>query len=237
MKQLTLDIGLDTEPDFARFLPGANGMALTALQQLQLPSAPVYLFGPKGSGKSHLLSALAAQVRQQGGRCGWFSADTPVPWDFDEGWSLVVIEDCERLDALQQHAAFKLFIEAASFGAQMACSGALPPAQLPLREDLRSRLAWGPAYALSPLPDDAARQALHEAAQRRGLHFSDEVLAYVMTHLARDLGSQMALLDRLDRFSLAHQRQVTVPLLKRMLAEEQGAATAGPSPSLVSELE
>ena len=34
----------------------------------------------------------------------------------------------------------------------------------------------------------------------------------------------MGLLDRLDGFALAQQRSVTVPLLKKMLAEEGSAA-------------
>ena len=89
MKQIPLAIGLDTEPDFEHFVAGGNRAALHALSQLKLPSPPVYLHGPPGSGKTHLLSALASQVRSQGGRCGWFNAEDPLPWTFDEGWQLV----------------------------------------------------------------------------------------------------------------------------------------------------
>ncbi|WP_409035157.1 HdaA/DnaA family protein, partial [Methylibium sp.] len=45
---------------------------------------------------------------------------------------------------------------------------------------------------------------------------------YLLTRFARDLGSLMALLDALDDFSLSHQRAVTVPLLKQMLAQQPG---------------
>jgi len=45
------------------------------------------------------------------------------------------------------------------------------------------------------------------------------VLDHLLTHFSRDLGSLMDLLQRLDRFSLAQGRAVTVPLLKKMLAE------------------
>ncbi len=220
MKQLPLDMGLGAEPSFETFVPGHNAMAVAALRHWSAPSAPLYLHGPEGSGKTHLLSALAAQVRSQGGRCGWFKAQDPLPWAFDEGWTLIVIEGAEQLDAARQHAAFTLFVEAATHGIQMACSGSLPPVDLPVREDLRSRFGWGPVYALQPLDETATRSALRREADRRGLWLSDEVMEHLMTRFSRDLSSQMALLQRLDHFSLAEKRAVTVPLLKKMVAEE-----------------
>ncbi len=47
---------------------------------------------------------------------------------------------------------------------------------------------------------------------------------YLLTRFRRDLGHLMALLDRLDGFALSEQRPVTVPLLKKMLAEEDHPA-------------
>jgi len=94
---------------------------------------------------------------------------------------------------------------------------------LPLREDLRTRLGWGHVFAIQPLAEEQTRAALRREADRRGLFFSDDVMDYLLTRFARDLKHLMALLDRLDEFSLATKRAITVPLLKRMLAEE-GAA-------------
>lgn len=220
MKQMPLAIGFDTEPDFASFVAGDNALAVAALSALNPPAPPVYLCGPAGSGKTHLLQALARQVRQQGGRCGWFDADHPLPWTFDEAWSLIVIDGAERLDAAHQHAAFTLFVEAATHQVQMACAGRLPPMALALREDLRTRFGWGPVYALQPLSEAGVRAALRREADRRGVMLSDEVMDYLMTRFSRDLASLMGLLDRLDSFSLAEHRAVTVPLLKKMVAEE-----------------
>ncbi len=217
---MPLAIGFETEPDFATFVPGDNALVLAALGALALPSAPVYLCGPAGSGKTHLLQALARQVRLQGGRCGWFDADHPLPWTFDEGWALIVIDGAERLDDARQHAAFTLFVEAATHQVQMACAGRLPPVALEVREDLRTRFGWGPVYALQPLSESGVRAALRREADRRGVMLSDEVMDYLMTRFSRDLASLMGLLDRLDSFSLAEHRAVTVPLLKKMVAEE-----------------
>jgi DnaA family protein len=223
MKQIPLAIGFEADRGFEAFVPGANSAALQHLQALQLPAAPVYLWGGSGSGKTHLLQALAQTVQQQGLQMGWFDARTPLPWDWDDSWSLIVFDDCEALDADHQQAAFALFAIASPSGVQVAAAGAVPPTDLPLREDLRSRLGWGHVFALEPLSEAETRAALRREADRRGLFLSDEVMDYVLSHFTRDLKHLMSLLDRLDGFALTHKRAVTLPLLRQMLAEEEHA--------------
>jgi DnaA family protein len=224
MKQIPLPIGLDAEPGFDNFVVGDNAGAVAGLLHLPMPSAPVYLWGPAGAGKTHLLAALARRACAEGARVGWFDAAEPLPWDFDEGWSLIVIDGAERLDPERQHAAFALFVEAATHAVPLAAAGRLPPVDLSLRDDLRTRLGWGPVHQVQPLSEAGTRAALRREADRRGIFLSDEVMDFLLTRFARDLGSLMALLHRLDSFSLAERRAVTVPLLKKMVAEEGLAA-------------
>ena len=223
MKQIPLAIGIEAARSFDNFVPGANALAVAHLQALVPQSAPVYLWGPSGSGKTHLLQALAHQVQQQGAQAGWFNAEDPAPWMFDESWALIVIDGCDELQPDPQHAAFKLFVEATSRGVPIVAAGRLPPVDLPLREDLRTRLGWGHVFALQPLAEPEIRAALRREADRRGVFLSDEVMSYLLTRFDRDLKFLMAQLDRLDEFSLANKRAITVPLLKQMLLEEGGA--------------
>ena len=146
--------------------------------------------------------------------------DTLLPLDSDHAWGLVAIDDCEALDADQQQAAFTLFVEAGTRGVPVAAAGRVPPVDLPLREDLRTRLGWGHVFALQALGEPEVRAVLRREADRRGIFLSDEVMDYLLTRFARDLTHLMALLDRLDDFALASQRAVTIPLLKLMLAED-----------------
>ena len=97
----------------------------------------------------------------------------------------------------------------------------MPPVDLPLREDLRTRIGWGHVFALESLREPEVRAALRREADRRGVFLSDDVMDYLLTRFARDLKHLMAQLDRLDEFSLASKRAITVPLLKQMLSEDR----------------
>ena len=222
MKQIPLPITPPPAEGFDSLVVGRNAAALQHLRSLAVAagaSAPVYLWGDVGTGKTRLLRALAVQRQAEGERVGWFDAADALPWVLDDAWSLVVVDRCDALDAAHQQAAFALFVEAGSHGVQWAAAGRLPPVDLVLRDDLRSRLGWGHVFALQPLAEGETRAALRREADRRGIFLSDEVMDYLLTRFRRDLGHLMALLDRLDGFALAEQRSVTVPLLKKMLSE------------------
>lgn len=142
------------------------------------------------------------------------------PACFDPGIDLVVIDDCDRLDAADQRRAFRAFVEAADAGFAVVAAGRAPPVDLPVREDLRTRLGWGEVHQVLPLSEAETRATLRQEADRRGIFLGDEVMAYLLTRFQRDLRSLMALLDRLDTYALSSKRAVTLPLLRRMLDEE-----------------
>lgn len=240
MKQMPLDILSAAQPSFNSFVvgqDGQNGQALEALTaalrsvsstsanqaaSTSAPSAawpPMMLWGPTGSGKTHLLRAFAYALANDGLSCGFFNPSTNLPWEFHPGWKAVLLDDCDRFDADRQHAAFRLFIDAES-KAVLIASGNAPPVDLPLREDLRTRLGWGPVYGLQPLNEAERRAVLRREADARGLFLADEVMDYMLFRFERDLGSLMRVLNRLDGYALQSQRRITVPMLKDMLRDQ-----------------
>jgi DnaA-homolog protein len=219
MKQIPLAIAFDAERSFESFISGDNRLTIEQFRN-HLPSTiPMYVWGPSGSGKTHLLQALVQQQQLRGARVGWFDANAPLPWTHDEAWALLVLDDCQAFNADQQRAAFALFVEAASHGTAVVAAGRMPAVDLPLRDDLRTRLGWGLVLALQALNESETRAALRREADRRGLFLSDEVMDYLLTRFERDLKNLMALFDRLDEFAWVNKRAITLPALKQMLLE------------------
>ena len=194
-RQLALPISSPPEPTLENFVTGANAELLARLRALaagELAESVLYLWGEPGSGRSHLLAASARP-------------------------GLAVADDVERLDEAGQIALFNAINAARDAGGTVLAAGNAPPAQLALREDLKSRLAWGLVYQVKPLTDAEKALTLHGEAARRGLRLSDEVVWYLLTHVRRDLHSLIGLLDRLDRASLEQRRAVTLPLVRELI--------------------
>ena len=214
-RQLALDLLQRAAPTLTNFVAGRNAEAVDVLGRLAAGTAGeriVYLWGERGSGRSHLLQALAA-------------ATGTLPWQPDEApdaAGLTLVDDVERLGEAAQVALFNR-LNASRARADAACvaAGGAPPAQLPLREDLRTRLAWGLVYQLHPLADAEKAAALRAQAGARGLAVGNEVIDYLLTHLPRDMRTLAAALDALDAFALAHKRPLTLPLLRQWLAADE----------------
>ncbi len=228
MKQIPLAIAFDVERSFESFISGSNRSSIEQFRDHLPSTTPLYLWGPSGSGKTHLLQALVQQKQMRGARVGWFDTASPLPWAHDESWAVLVLDDCQAFDSDQQHAAFALFVEAASHGTAVLAAGRLPPVDLPLRDDLRTRLGWGLVLALQALNEAETRAALRREADRRGLFLSDEVMDYLLTRFERDLKSLMGLFERLDEFAWVHKRAITLPALKQMLLESAPPSSASP---------
>lgn len=229
MRQMPLSLQPAQARGLDDFLVGRNAQLLAHLRALvddpagAAQRAPVtYLWGEAGSGKSHLLQALAQRLRASGGTVAWVAPGQPAPGldAVGEDCRALIIDECDDLDAAHQHAAFGAFVQAGACCLPVLAAGRQPPVDLNVRDDLRTRLGWGLIFEVLPLSDEERGEALQREAQRRGLRLGEGVQSYLLTRFDRDLGSLMALLDRLDRFSLAQQRALTVPLLKTMLNED-----------------
>ena len=200
MQQLPLAISPAPAPTFDNFIEGANSEALLRVRELaegSLQETIVYLWGEPGSGRSHLLRSAAARA-------------TPER-------QLVVVDDVHTLDEPAQVSLFNAINLAREGRGAVLVAGNAPPAQLALRDDLRSRLAWGLVYQLKALTDEDKARHLRAEAEHRGLRLPDEVIRYLLNHLPRDLPSLNSAIELLDRYSLSRQRHITLPLVREAL--------------------
>ena len=213
-RQLLLKLRPEGQPTLSNFVVGSNWELLERLEMFGADDQ-LYLWGAPGSGRSHLLTAIARRgserpVRQVA------ASDIGDRLEIEPG-SLLVIDDVQSLTPEAQIALFRIFIAARENGVALMLSGPLPPLQLDLREDLRSRIGQMLIYEIKGLSDEEKSAALRHYAHQRGLPVDDAVLRHLLLHGRRDLPSLMAMIDRLDELSLSLQRPATLPLLRRLM--------------------
>jgi DnaA family protein len=195
MRQLLLDFTRAPEPTFENFVHGANAELCHALRSAARGDSPehvFYIWGERGAGKTHLARAFAAATAARA--------------------RVRVLDDVERLDEPAQAALFNDFIDRA-FDLLLVTAGSAPR-DVALRRDLATRLATGVTYRVLALSDEEKGAALAAHARTRGFGLREDVAGYLLTHARRDMGSLMAALDAIDRYSLETGRPVTLPLLK-----------------------
>lgn len=217
MQQLVLELAPPAAPTLENFFPGRNQAAVSALHDALVGGERVvYLFGEPGSGKTHLLRAAVREAEILGQTALYVGAPhaalTVLP-DCD----VLAVDDIERLEIVSQLALFDAFNVLRAGRGRLFGAGRQPAAELPLREDLRTRLGSGLSLRLAPLNDEEKAAALTWHAAQRGLRLAPEIVGYLLTHCRRDMGTQIAVLDALDRHSLEHKRPVTLPLLREAL--------------------
>lgn len=217
MTQLLLDLQPAQPPSLDNFIVGENHELLARLRTLADPGCfdAIYLWGLPGSGKSHLLAAVASlAVRRRPAML--LSRATAAAFVAPPG-GLLIIDDVDALDATAQIALFRIFNTARIVGLGLLVAGKHPPLQLDLREDLRTRIGQTLIYEVRTLNDDQKAAALRRHAIERGLKIDEGLVQYLLTHGRRDLPSLMAVLDHLDRATLERQRPATLPLLREVL--------------------
>ncbi|MGB5132731.1 MAG: DnaA regulatory inactivator Hda [Steroidobacteraceae bacterium] len=229
MQQLPLGVQLGVSMRFETYHEGANGAALAGLRQLAREtgrsSSALWVHGPAGVGKTHLLQACCAFAGQR----GLTSAYLPLQASKDlvpgllaglERVDLVALDD---VDAIAGHAAweqalFTLYNELMEQGGRLACSAQLPPAGVAFNlPDLASRLSACVVHRLQPITERDQGPALRRRAEHRGLELPDETLSYLTRRAPRDFATLCRLLDELDTEALAAQRRLTVPFVRQVL--------------------
>jgi hypothetical protein len=94
-----------------------------------------------------------------------------------------------------------------------------PPAWSPKLPDLRTRLAITPVVSISQ-PDDRLFEALIQLLfADRGLHVPAEALRFMTERLNREYWTAERAVEEVDRFAISERARVTMPTIRRALAQ------------------
>lgn len=185
----------------------------------------LYLWGPVGSGVTHLLHAACHEAEKGGEAAMYMPLDALLGAVAEaleglEHYGLLCLDEVDAIagDPEAEQALFHCFNRIRDLGGKLIVAGHQPVRGLGLQlPDLCSRLQWGMALHLPALSDDAKGRILRQHAEERGFSLPEDVLTYIMKRSERSLDQLMETLERLDRASLSAQRKLTVPFVKQTL--------------------
>lgn len=226
--QLQLPIRLADEATYANFLAGEeNAVAVERLRRfVQEGKGSLYLHGPPGSGRTHLLQASCRVAEERAMAVIYLPlaelTDAPPHELFAalEAHGLVCLDDVDSIAGRPdwEEALFHLYNRCGETGCRLLIAAALPPAQAGFGlADLRSRLQSGEFVALA-VPGDATRiDILLLRARNRGLTLERDVAQYIWSRSPRSLRALMGVLDRLDAVAVRKGRRLTIPFVKEAM--------------------
>lgn len=225
MAQLPLAVALEDHASFATFVAGQNAPAVEHVRRLATRGLDtVWLCGPRGSGKTHLLQAACRAATAASGRAMYVAlpAASPAILADLEPVDLLAIDDLESI-AGQPEWERALFVILNSF--LSGTGGLLLGASAPAAQcgfamaDLASRGAGAVTYRLQPLGDEDRAAALKLHAAARGLTLDNAAAEFLLKRVARDMVALTSWLARLDIASLREQRRLTIPFIRELLAK------------------
>jgi len=229
MRQLPLGLQRRLTSRFATFHPDGNEAAVAALSALvRGPGLPaLWLAGPVGAGKSHLLQSACAAAGETGGAVAYLPLADDATRHPDllgglESLDAVLLDDVDEVMGQEEweRALFRLYNEMGERGGRLVLAAQSTPAAARIRlPDLASRLRASLVHVVVPLPEPGHAAALLRRAEMLGLELPPDTMAWLLRRAPRDYAALCRLLDRLDLAALAAQRRLTVPFVRGVLGE------------------
>jgi chromosomal replication initiation ATPase DnaA len=216
MTQLAFDLPVDPALGRADFLvSGCNTVALARIESWpDWPGRALVLYGPAGSGKSH----LAHLWRERSG--GTLIAGDALAGRDPSTLAALPTVAVDEADRAAENVLLHLFNCCRETGAGLLVVAREAPAVWPIAlPDLGSRLRAADAVGIGPPDDGLLAAILVKHFADRQLQVAPGVVAYLVPRMERSFAAAAALADRLDRLALSAHRPVGLAFARRALAE------------------
>ncbi len=197
---------------------------------------PLFLFGPTGLGKTHLMNAIGLQTKMNhpDRTVLYVSAEVFTQQftdacrnnttnDFTHFYQLIdvlLIDDIHKLagKTKTQDAFFQVFNHLHQSGKQLVISSDKPPVELlGIEQRLLSRFKWGLAADLQ-VPDVETRIAiLKKKIHANGVEMPQEVIEYIAYSISTNVREMEGVLNSLLAQSILNKKTITIELARKMI--------------------
>ncbi len=181
------------------------------------PGPALVIFGPAGSGKTHLAQVFQARSRARLVTETALRQSTP-PSIVGEA-PAAVLENAEDLLARGlEEPTLHLFNHIQETGRHLLLTAGKPPARWKLHlGDLASRLNAAPQAGIGRPEDSLIAQVLVKQFRDRQLQVADDVIQFMVSRMERSFAAARSMVAAIDNLALAERRNITVPLVRRVL--------------------
>ncbi len=202
----------------------------------------LYVYGPAGSGKTHLLMAAGEALLSRESETPDGSGEA-VPYlsfkNIDEIYGghypaetvsklgerfrespVLLVDDIHLIpdQASIRVELWQVFNDFYNAGKKIMITGLYPPKQLPgIDGHLVSRLLWGLVAGIDVSDDDSRRMILKKLSEDRQVIIPDDVSEYLLAHVRRDIPSLLEALERINRYAFSCKRKITARLAREAL--------------------
>ena len=231
-KQLLLQLAPERNKVFDNFLVTNNQTTVDHLlglcQNDRLKDNQTYLWGKAASGKSHLLQAVCSEISHLAKSSIYLplrraGREANQILEGLESVDLVCIDDVDLITQAElqlEHPLFRLINRLRSEDGCLIMAGRSNPRHLVLQlADLHSRLLWGSVFRLTAISDMEKPNALSLHAKFNGAEIPKTTITYLLNHYPRDMDYLTKVVDHISRVGFQCKRHLTVPFVKRVLAE------------------
>lgn len=228
---------------FENFIKGpSNQFAYAAAQAVAAnPSGaynPLFIYGPSGLGKTHLLNAIQVEIKKNHPDfnivyvdCEMFTNEiitavkTATTEQFRQKYrqaDVLLIDDIQFLAGKEstQEEFFHTFNALYESKKQIIISSDKPPKEIEtLEERLRSRFEWGLTVDIQS-PDYETRMAiLRKKEELEGYNIDNEVIKYIATNIKSNIRELEGALTKIVALSKLNKKEINIELAEEALKD------------------